>query len=139
MMEVIIAAEFGYVILVVVASFFMLMGLGIRVGMARKKFDVKYPAMYSDKDPLFNCIQRAHQNTLEGYPAFLVFLVLGGLKYPTLCALAGALWIVSRVAYAKGYYTGDPAKRNRGAFGYIGLLTLLGCNISLALSLLGWI
>ena len=31
----------------------------------------------------------------------------------------------------------DPEKRNYGAFGYIGLLVLLGSNVILALKLLG--
>lgn len=31
----------------------------------------------------------------------------------------------------------DPAKRNRGAFGYIGLIIMLGCTIKFGLSLLG--
>jgi len=138
-MEITIFPEYGYVVLVIVASIFLLQGLGVRVGMARNEFGVRYPTMYSEKEPLFNCIQRAHQNTLEAYPIFLILLVIGGLKYPTLCAACGVLWIISRIVYAKGYYTGDPSKRNRGAFGYLGLLTLLGCTISFALGLLGWI
>ncbi|CAJ0902608.1 11537_t:CDS:2 [Entrophospora sp. SA101] len=56
---------------------------------------------------IFNCYQRAHQNTLETYPQFLFLLTF------------------SRVAYAKGYQTGDPVKRGRGRFGTIGLLGLL--------------
>ena len=34
--------------------------MGIQVGLARKKYDVKYPKMYSDEnggDNVFNCIQ----------------------------------------------------------------------------------
>ena len=42
----------------------------------------QYPTMYSDKEPVFNCIQRAHQNTLEVYPQWLVFQTIAGLIYP---------------------------------------------------------
>ena len=38
--------------------------------------------MYSDKDQVFNCIQRAHQNTLEVYPQWLVFQTIAALVYP---------------------------------------------------------
>merc|ERR1712227_895231 len=99
----------------------------------------KYPAMYSDKELVFNCVQRAHQNTLEAYPVFLVTMLLGGLQYPTICAGAGFIWILSRIAYAKGYFTGDPSKRMRGSFGYIGLLTNLICTIIFAVKLLQWL
>lgn len=38
--------------------------------------------MYSDKEEVFNCIQRAHQNTLEVYPQWLVFQTIAALVYP---------------------------------------------------------
>lgn len=38
--------------------------------------------MYSDKNQMFNCIQRAHQNTLEVYPQWLVFQTIAALVYP---------------------------------------------------------
>jgi len=136
-MDLKIADEFGYVVLVFVASIFLLQWMGFMVVKARKKHNVPYPAMYSDKDPMFNCVQRAHQNTLEAYPIFLVTMFLGGLRFPVVGALAGVVWLVSRVVYAKGYYTGDPSKRNRGAFGYIGLITNLICTIMFGLQLLG--
>jgi len=137
-MQIEIASEYGYIVFAFVASIFLLQWMGFNVVRARSKFSVRYPTMYSDKEPLFNCIQRAHQNTLEAYPVFLVTMFLGGLQYPTVCAAAGALWIASRVAYAKGYYTGEPSKRNRGAFGYIGLLTNLVCTVIFGVKLLGW-
>ncbi|RXM90518.1 Microsomal glutathione S-transferase 3 [Acipenser ruthenus] len=77
-------ANFAYVILTFFYSWVMLAYLAVKVGQARKKYDVKYPTMYSDKDPVFNCIQRAHQNTLEVYPQWLIFQCISGLAYPTL-------------------------------------------------------
>ncbi|XP_052810817.1 microsomal glutathione S-transferase 3-like [Mya arenaria] len=134
-----LSPDYGWVVMVVVSTFFMLMWLGIRVGKARKQYDVKYPKMYAEPfNHTFNCIQRAHQNTLEGYPSFLVLLLLGGLLYPRLSAVAGAVWVAGRVAYALGYSTGDPGKRQYGAFGYFGLFTLLGINIMFGLKLLGY-
>lgn len=38
--------------------------------------------MYSDKEQVFNCIQRAHQNTLEVYAQWLVFQTIAALVYP---------------------------------------------------------
>lgn len=43
---------------------------------------LQYPTMYSDKEQVFNCIQRAHQNTLEVYPQWLVFQTITALVYP---------------------------------------------------------
>ncbi|XP_046872149.1 microsomal glutathione S-transferase 3b [Hypomesus transpacificus] len=130
-------SSFGYVILTYLYSWIMLCYLGIKVGGARKKYDVKYPTMYSDKDPVFNCIQRAHQNTLEVYPQWLVFQTIASLVYPTSAAVLGAIWVTSRFSYAWGYYTGDPVKRMQGAYGYIGLFGVIILTISVALQLLG--
>lgn len=45
------------------------------------------------------------------------------IKYPVFAAGALGLYQLSRIVYTLGYTTGEPAKRNRGAFGYIGLLS----------------
>ncbi|RUS19995.1 hypothetical protein BC937DRAFT_86579 [Endogone sp. FLAS-F59071] len=133
--------------------------LGVQVGNARKSAQVPYPyrpetqshlslsptlLVYADmaaaeadpKKKLFNCYQRSHQNFLEGYPSFLLLLLSGGVKHPIASAVAGALFLAGRFAYAKGYQTGDPTKRARGNFGYIGLLTLWGTTISTVVSMI---
>lgn len=132
-------AEFGYVMLVFVASVFQLVFMAINVGMARKKYKVPPPETYSPKEKTFNCIMRAHLNTLEGYPQFLALMFLGGLKHPVASAVGGVIIILGRFFYFFGYASGEPAKRERGAWFHLGELLCLGCVISGALTLLGYI
>ena len=129
-------SEYGYVILTGVSSIFMVMYLAVQVGKARKKFKVYYPKMYDDDQPVFNCYQRAHQNTLEMYSPFLMGLFVGGLRHPCISTVAGIVWIISRFVYAFGYYTGDPKKRMRGSFGYGASIVLILCTVSTAVQLL---
>ncbi|XP_072532880.1 microsomal glutathione S-transferase 3b [Salminus brasiliensis] len=133
----VLPTNFGYVILTYLYSWTMLTYLAVKVGGARKKHNVKYPTMYSDKDDLFNCFQRAHQNTLEVYPQWLVFQTIAALVYPTVASVLGVIWVTSRFSYAWGYYTGNPAKRMNGSYGYIGLFGVIILSISVALQLLG--
>lgn len=93
----------------------------------------------AEKEPkknVFNCTQRAHQNTLEMLPIYNTLLLVGGLKYPEISAAAGAVFLLGRIAFVSGYTTGDPAKRMRGAFGYLGLITLLGTSLVTVYSLI---
>jgi glutathione S-transferase len=130
--------EYGFVIGAAVASGFLLGYLGGAVGSARTKYNVKLPNMYDSSGSAdgqrFNCYQRAHQNALETYSQFLFLLFIGGLKHPQIAAGAGVVWILGRLVYAWGYWTGDPAKRSRGEFHLLALIVLLGCTGSVIYS-----
>ncbi|KAI0003789.1 hypothetical protein BJV74DRAFT_486929 [Russula compacta] len=89
------------------------------VGGARKKARIPYPQPYADKAEqesskeamVFNCTQRAHQNTLEQAPIIVVTTLISALRYPIPAAAACGLWSLVRMIYTKRYGTGDPQKR----------------------------
>lgn len=139
--SVALTAQHGYVALVLVAAIFVHnFYMSFAVGAARRKFDVKYPAMYASGDStdanLFNCTQRGHQNSLESLPSFLALLLIAGIKYPITAAIAGAVYTLGKVVYFNAYSSGDPNKRMQGAFSYLGLFTLMGCVIRFGISLI---
>ncbi|KAL9549806.1 hypothetical protein MBANPS3_005025 [Mucor bainieri] len=138
-----IPSEYGYVLGVAVASALYVFSLAPKVGAARRAAKVPYPYVYAEKseaekDPkknIFNCTQRAHQNTLEILPVYNTLLLVGGLKYPEISAAAGVVFLLGRIVFTSGYTTGEPAKRTRGAFGYLGLIALLGTSVASVYSL----
>nr|QGA31154.1 microsomal glutathione transferase 1 [Pardosa pseudoannulata] len=134
-----IEEDYGYVIIVGVVSMFFAQGLGLNVLLARRRYGVKYPLMYSDTNMKFNCLQRVHGNYLEMFPTFLVLLFCGGLAHPFNCAIAGIVYLLGRLAYSIGYSTGDPTKRLFGIFGYLGIFYLLYSTLELAVRLLRWV
>nr|XP_046269604.1 microsomal glutathione S-transferase 3-like [Scatophagus argus] len=133
----VLPSNFGYVIFTYLYSWIMMMYLSLKVTYARKKYDVKFPTMYSDKEHIFNCIQRAHQNTVEVYALWLVFHTIAALVYPLSASVLGVIWVTSRFSYAWGYYTGDPAKRMNGGYGNIGHYGAIILSIAVALQLIG--
>ncbi len=80
------------------------------------------------------------QNTLELLPFFLPNLLLAGLRHPCYAGIFGAVFIVGRVVYSLGYYTGDPSKRVPGALMSMmgALLPLTALTVSTAAGILGW-
>merc|ERR1711990_431884 len=87
----------------------------MQVSKMRKKLKIPYPKITGDKsEPLFDCYMRAHQNTLENVAQFLALLLMGGVSHPCLAAGCGAAWVVGRVIYSLGYYTGEPKNRMPG-------------------------
>ena len=114
----------GVILVNVVGSAFLLLSLGMKVGAARKKFDIALPKMYAEGDSedakKFNCVQRGHQQALETYPQYLAMSLIGGLFNPVGTTLAGIFWNVARSAWASGYATGNPDSRY-GASSAIGI------------------
>lgn len=114
----------------------------------------KAEAEQDPKKNLFNCAQRVHQvnillymhnchvnpclnlvlcnkkNTLEMYPIYSTFLLIGGIKHPVYASVAGVIFLVGRFFFSSGYLTGNPSKRMRGVFSYAALLGLLGMSVS---------
>ena len=73
-----------------------------RVAAARGTFNVKHPATTGNPD--FERIFRAHVNTLEWMPTFLVPLWLCAIYLSDItAAVLGLVWIVGRVLYWNGY------------------------------------
>ncbi len=97
---------------------------GIKVGQAREKYDIKAPAITGNAD--FERIFRIHQNTLEQLVVFIPSLWLFGNYVHALGgAVLGAIFVVARHIYFKGYKE-DPAKRATGfIMGYIATALLL--------------
>ncbi len=88
--------------LVTLAAIAFYFFLATRVAAAHAKFGVKLPAMAGH--PEFERIVRAHMNTLEWLPTFLVPLWLCALTWSDRGASAlGLVWIVGRGLYFAGY------------------------------------
>ena len=121
------------VTLLAVALYFF---LATRVAVAHAKFGVKLPAMTGNPD--FERVFRAHENTLEWMPTFLVPLWLCAIYLSDIAAAAlGLLWIVGRVVYFVGYCKAVE-KRLPGFFiqGMACLLLFVGAAAGIVMSLI---
>jgi glutathione S-transferase len=86
--------------------------MSIRVPQARAKAGIPAPAMTGD--PLLERTIRAHYNTMEWLPIFLVSMWLFAIYWNDLVAAAmGVVWIIGRILYALGY-AADAKKRAPG-------------------------
>jgi len=86
--------------------------MSTRVPAARAKCGITAPAMTGD--PLLERTIRAHYNTLEWLPLFLVSMWLFAIYWNELVAAAlGVVWIVGRVLYALGY-AAEASRRGPG-------------------------
>ncbi|PIK54695.1 microsomal glutathione S-transferase 3-like protein [Apostichopus japonicus] len=131
--------DYGYVILVGAGSFFVNMWLSRNVIKARKEFKVEkmlLPKQSENKSKSCVEIISFHAGNVSG--VFCHKLFIGGTNFPRLASGFGIIYLAGRVAYAKGYYTGEPKNRFRGRFMAIGFLGLLGLNIATGLRQLGF-
>ncbi|KAI0308310.1 hypothetical protein B0F90DRAFT_1813589 [Multifurca ochricompacta] len=118
MSTILVPAGFSWITLSLVSVATLLQWQALAVGKARRKAGVTYPRPYADKAEqeasndalIFNCLQRAHQNTLENIPVIVITTLIGALRYPVSAALACGLWSFARVVYTKGYASGDPKR-----------------------------
>lgn len=102
----------AYVAIVTLLALLTYFWMGLQVGRARAKSGIAAPAMTGD--PVLERTIRAHYNTLEWLPLFLVPLWLFAIYWSDLiAAIVGLVWIVGRVLYQLGYVA-DPKKREAG-------------------------
>ena len=101
-----------WVALVTLLALLTYFWMSTRVPLARNKCGIQAPAMTGD--PLLERTIRAHYNTLEWLPMFLVSLWLFAIYWNELVAAGlGVVWIVGRILYALGY-SADASKRGPG-------------------------
>jgi glutathione S-transferase len=83
-----------------------------RVGKLREAEGIKAPSTTGSET--FERVFRVHANTVEQLVLFLPSLWLAlPVLHDNIAAGIGALWLLGRVLYARGY-TQDPAKRGPG-------------------------
>jgi glutathione S-transferase len=114
----------AYVAIVSLLALLTYFWMSIQVAGARRKCGISAPAMTGD--PVLERTIRAHYNTLEWLPIFLVSMWLFAIYWSDLvAAIVGLVWIVGRILYQRGYVA-DPAKREIGF-----LIQSLACAVLL--------
>lgn len=103
---------YTYTAVVTLLALIVYFYMGLRVGMARGKYNVPAPAVSGD--PIFERHFRVHMNTLEWMPIFLPSLwIFASLWNDVAAAAIGVVWIVGRLLYMFAYVS-DPSKRSLG-------------------------
>ncbi|KAI0066425.1 membrane-associated proteins in eicosanoid and glutathione metabolism [Artomyces pyxidatus] len=131
---IVVPAGFSYALASLLSTVGVLLWQSSIVGKARKPAGVLYPRMYAEKAEqeankdalIYNCKQRAHQNTLEVMPVIVITTLITSLEHPLVAASGCGLWVLGRIGYTIGYASGDPKQRSKGGvIGYFGMLSLL--------------
>ena len=127
----------NYTALITLLAIALYFFLATRVAVARVKFGIKHPATTGNLD--FERIFRAHVNTLEWMPTFLIPLWLCALYLSDIGAAAlGLVWIAGRIVYFIGYKQAVE-KRLPGFFiqGTACLLLFIGAAVGVVMRLAG--
>ncbi|KAJ7054944.1 hypothetical protein C8F01DRAFT_1259358 [Mycena amicta] len=132
-----LSSDYGYVSAAYFSIVSLLVWQSSTVNKRRAKAGIKYPQLYADKEEvakstdalIFNCAQRAHQNTLETVIPVAISTAIVATLHPLIAAGALASWVVSRVAYTRGYMTGIPKNRNNFGTRVFGLPAYLGVHL----------
>ncbi|KAJ3477979.1 hypothetical protein NLI96_g10090 [Meripilus lineatus] len=102
-----------YVPIVFAASTWVVFWQVGQVAKARAKAKILYPQLYAEKSEaaaakdalVFNCVQRAHHNTMETLPLVLLSASIIATKYPIVAASLYGAWTLFRIPYTIGYRT----------------------------------
>ena len=118
-------------LLFVILAGFLQTHMACNTNGARKKFEVPWPhtfAPHGHKDKVaFDCVQRAHLNFVETYTQVLVLVYFAAQDTPNLAFVTGTFFLLGRLAFANGYYTGNAKNKDSGVFGYmLGFFPLIG-------------
>ncbi|KAH9937377.1 membrane-associated proteins in eicosanoid and glutathione metabolism [Fomitopsis serialis] len=147
MSTIIFSKDVAYPVTAIVSLFWLNVFQTVKVGQARKRAKIPYPQLYAEKAEaaaskdatIFNCTQRAHQNTLEYLPTIITGTLVTSLRHPVLAAAACGIWAASRFVYTIGYSTGDAEKRNKFGSAFVsgaGWFTIVGASTWTAIELL---
>lgn len=102
----------AWVQLVTLLALMQFTWFGFLVGAARARHGVHAPATTGNE--IFERYYRVHMNTLELMVVFLPSMWLAAQYWsPQWVAGAGAIYLIGRVVYLKGYVA-DPKKRSAG-------------------------
>ena len=116
--------------LVTLAALALYFAMGLRVAMARSRYDVKAPAVTGHE--MFERHYRVHLNTLEWMPLFLASLWLFAFHVSDrYAALIGLAWILGRLLYMLSYVR-DPDSRGAGFS-----IQMVACAVLFVGSLIG--
>jgi glutathione S-transferase len=100
---------------------------GIKVGIARSTYNIQAPKTTGNEQ--FERIFRAHYNTLEQLPLFLIPLWLFAMTVSAQWAgWLGILWILGRIGFVLGYYKSAEKRHGFGSgLSYsVGTILILG-------------